>query len=172
MVSADLRSPRLDAIFGLPGSPGLADVLSGRTHVADARLDVSACLRLVASGTLPADPAQLLSGGELPAVIGALEKEADFVLIDSPPVLSVPDTRVMLPACDAVVFVADARSTTRSELAEARQQLEWFRAEVLGVVLLNAKVDRSRSYPPNPATSTPVSLDPEETVPSEPVHPL
>jgi capsular exopolysaccharide synthesis family protein len=159
MVSADLRSPRLDAVFAREGDPGLADVLSGRTHIADVRLDVSSCLRLVAAGTLPADPAQLLSGGELPAVIGALEKEADFVLLDSPPVLSVPDTRVMLPACDAVIFVADARSTTRSELAEARRQLEWFRAEVIGAVLLNADVDRAHSYPPNPAALAPESVD-------------
>jgi succinoglycan biosynthesis transport protein ExoP len=153
MVSADLRSPRLDAVFEQGGGPGLADVLSGHTHIADARQDVSPCLRLVPSGALPADPAQLLSGGELPEAIDALAKEAEFVLLDSPPILSVPDTRVMLPACDAVIVVADARSTTRSELAEARNLLEWFRAELLGAVLLNADVDRSRSYPPNPGST-------------------
>ncbi len=189
MVSGDLRFPRLDSLFGLEGTPGLADVLSGRTHVADARRDVGPSLRLVTAGTLPADPAQLLSGGELPAVVGALEKEADFVLVDSPPMLSVPDTRVMLPACDAVVFVADARTTTRSELAEARRQLDWSRAEVIGVVLLNAKVDRARSYPPNPEPpSAPQAVDPTtgaeprpveeadaveaDAEEAEPVHPL
>ncbi len=181
MVSGDLRFPRLDSLFGREGSPGLADVLSGRTHVADARQDVGASLRLLTAGTLPADPAQLLSGGELPAVVSALEKEADFVLVDSPPMLSVPDTRVMLPACDAVVFVADARSTTRSELAEARRQLEWSRTEVIGVVLLNAKVDRARSYPPNPEppaeapagdAASPASVETPDVSEAEPVHPL
>lgn len=172
MVSADLRSPRLDRIFGQEDAPGLADVLSGRLHIADAPQDVSAFLRLVPAGALPADPAQLLSGGELPAAIDALKKEADFVLLDSPPLLSVPDTRVMLPAAFAVIFVADARSTTRSELLEARAQLEWFRAEVLGAVLLNAEVDRSLSYPPNPAATRETVDDPALVVPErERVHP-
>jgi capsular exopolysaccharide synthesis family protein len=151
MVSADLRSPRLDGVFGPQVGPGLADVLTGRANVAEARRDVAPFLRLVPSGTLPADPAQLLSGGQLRKTISVLAREADVVLLDSPPVLSAPDASVMLPACDAVVFVADARSTTRSELVEARRQLEWFRAEVLGAILLNADVARSRSYPPNPA---------------------
>jgi len=151
MVSADLRSPRLDAVFSPEDGPGLADVLTGRASVAESRRDVAPFLRLVPSGTLPADPAQLLSDGVLRKTITALAREADIVLLDSPPVLSAPDARVMLLACDAVVFVADARSTTRSELVEARRQLEWSSAEVLGAVLLNADVDRSRSYPPNPA---------------------
>ena len=171
MVSADLRSPRLDAVFSREDAPGLADVLSGRTHIEDARQDVSSYLGLVPAGTLPADPAQLLSGGELLDAIDALAKDADFVLLDSPPVLVVPDTRVMLPACDAVLFVADARSTTRSELTEARRQLDWFKAEVIGAVLLNVALDRSYSYPLHRPRRLLGRLRPRPSSTSEPVHP-
>ena len=171
MVSADLRSPRLDAVFSREGAPGLADVLSGRTHIEDALQDVSSYLGLVPAGTLPADPAQLLSGGELLDAIDALAKDADFVLLDSPPVLVVPDTRVMLPACDAVLFVADARSTTRSELTEARRQLDWFKAEVIGAVLLNVALDRSYSYPLHRPRRLLGRLRPRPSSTSVPVHP-
>lgn len=150
MVSADLRSPRLEGAFGCDASPGLSEVLSGAAYVTDALQEIAPCLSIIPAGALPPDPAQILSGREMATLVKTLSKTADVVLLDSPPALSVPDVRVMIPACDAVLIVVDARTTTRSELAEIAHQFEWCGAQVLGAVLLNSRVDASRNYPPSP----------------------
>jgi capsular exopolysaccharide synthesis family protein len=150
LVSADLRVPLLQDLFGQDSSPGLADVLSGDASLVDVVREVGRGLRLVPAGSFPDDPLRALGSPELAESIAQLKRWADFVLIDSPPLLAVADARVLVPACDAVLFVADARSSTRADLSEARQELEWANAELLGVVMMNVPADPTRRYPSHP----------------------
>lgn len=149
LVSADLRRPRLEAIFEQDSTPGLADVLAGEVALPDAVRSVAKDIRLLPAGSSTTDPVQLLSSIEMLTVVSDLTRSADLVLIDSPPMLAVADARVMVPSCDAVLFVVDATSTTRADLREARDQLAWVSADVLGALLINAAVQR-RGYPSGP----------------------
>ncbi|MDP9328364.1 MAG: polysaccharide biosynthesis tyrosine autokinase [Actinomycetota bacterium] len=150
LVSGDLRVPLLEDLFGQDSFPGLTDVLSGDVTLADVVREVGTGLRLVPAGSFPDDPLRALGSAELADSIARMTRSADFVLIDSPPLLAVADARVLVPACDAVLFVADARSSTRADLSEARQELEWANAELLGVVMMNVQPDPTRSYPSHP----------------------
>ena len=150
LVSADLRVPLLEGLFDEPSSPGLADVLSGATTLADVVREVGSGVRLIPAGSPPDDPLRVLGSSDLAESIALLTGWADFVLIDSPPLLAVADGRVLVPACDAVLFVADARSTTRADLSEAHEQLEWVSADLLGIVMMNVRPDPSRRYPSHP----------------------
>jgi capsular exopolysaccharide synthesis family protein len=150
LVSADLRIPLLEGLFGQDSSPGLADVLSGHATVVDVLQGVGRGLRLVSAGSLPDDPLRALGSEEFAEAVEELKRWADFVLIDSPPLLAVADARVLVPACDAVLFVADARSSTRADLTEARRELEWVSADLVGVVMMNVRPDPTRGYPTHP----------------------
>ena len=72
-----------------------------------------------------------------------LREASDFVLIVAAPVLPVADAMTLTPFVDAVLFVADARRTTRGAIAQARQQLDQVNARVLGTVLNNFDPTRS-----------------------------
>jgi succinoglycan biosynthesis transport protein ExoP len=150
LVSADLRIPLLEGLFGQDSFPGLTDVLSANATLVDGMRGVGKGLRLVPAGSLPGDPLQVLGSDEFAESVTELKRWADYVLIDSPPLLAVADARVLVPVCDAVLFVADARSSTRADLSEARQELEWVNADLVGVVMMNARPDPTRRYPSHP----------------------
>ena len=148
VVSADLRKPRLHRFFGLKNDVGLSQLLTGEIGMREAILEVGLSkLRVVPSGPVPKNPAELLGSLAMDRALGRLRGLADVVIIDSPPVLDVADTITMAPFADAVVMVADAEQTSRGALSHARKQLDQVRAEVIGAVLNNLDPTKARAYP-------------------------
>ena len=145
LVSADLRRPRLHEFFRRDGRVGLSDVLAGRlpldavvqevTLPSSAPTDLSTVsLRLVSSGPVPEDPAELLGSPAMAKVIEDLERVSDIVLIDVPPVLPVTDAPVVAAMAKNVLLVIGPNSATRASVVSARQQLERVGARILGGV--------------------------------------
>ena len=66
-------------------------------------------------------------------------RRRDFVVVEAPPVLDTAECLALAPLVDAVVVVAALRSSTRDDVALARQQLDEVGAEVVGGVLSNAR---------------------------------
>ena len=141
LVDADLRRPRLHALFELPIERGFADLLEGRAGLADVARPVElgagarGSLRVVPSGAATAASLPLLASGRLPGVVAGLGAEADKVIVDSPPVLSVSDALFLAPAVDGVVFVVGAGAVAEREAVLAKQRLEQSGARLLGFVM-------------------------------------
>ncbi len=147
LVSADLRKPRLHKFFGLPNEVGLSNVLAGKVQPWEALRDPGVeNLRVIASGPVPANPAELLQSERMGELLAELREVADFVILDTPPVLLVADSSALAPLVDGVVLVADAEGTTRGSVAHTRDQLEQVDAPLIGAVLNNFDPSTARSY--------------------------
>jgi capsular polysaccharide biosynthesis protein len=84
-----------------------------------------------AAGGLPPD--------EVRDLLARRGEGTDFVVVEAPPVLDTAECLALAPLVDGVLVVAGARSTTRDDVALARQQLDEVGAEVVGGVLSNAR---------------------------------
>ncbi|MBA3728199.1 MAG: polysaccharide biosynthesis tyrosine autokinase [Actinobacteria bacterium] len=147
LVSADLRKPRLHKFFGLPNDIGLSNVLAGEVQPWEALRDPGVeNLRIIASGPVPANPAELLQSERMGELLAELREVADFVILDTPPVLLVADSSALAPLVDGIVLVADAEGTTRGSVAHTRDQLEQVDAPLIGAVLNNFDPSTARSY--------------------------
>ena len=104
-------------------------------------------LRLVNAGEIPQDPAALLGSPRAGRLLTTLRDAADFVLIDTPPVLAVADASILAPLVDGTIFVLDAEHSSRSALTHARDQLDNAGARILGAVFNNFDPTASGSYP-------------------------
>jgi capsular exopolysaccharide synthesis family protein len=135
VVCCDLRRPRLHDRLMVDLQPGLTDVLLGDHPLGDAVQRTAAGVDVLAAGTPPPNPSELLSSEKTAAVVQALALEVDVVLLDCPPVLPVTDALVVSRLADATVVVVDSRSTERRAIRRALQQLEQVGAPVVGVVL-------------------------------------
>jgi capsular exopolysaccharide synthesis family protein len=136
LVSADLRKPRAHRFFGSEGSAGLTGVLIGEARPWEAVQDVGIeNLKLLPSGPVPGNPSELLGSDAMARLLLQFREVADFVIVDSAPVLVVADALTLSPACDAVLFVADAAGTSRGAVSQARQQMDQVAARILGSVL-------------------------------------
>ncbi|HEX2234783.1 MAG TPA: polysaccharide biosynthesis tyrosine autokinase [Actinomycetota bacterium] len=144
LVSADLRKPRLHRFFRAQNGMGLTNVLAGERNALEVLSWVGVeNLRLLPSGPVPGNPAELLGSEAMESLLRELREASDFVLIDAAPVLPVADAMTLTPFVDAILFVADARRTTRGAIAQARQQLDQVNARVIGTVLNNFDPSRS-----------------------------
>jgi polysaccharide biosynthesis transport protein len=157
LVSADLRRPRLHEFFRRDGLIGLTDVLAGRLPLeavvqevalpSSAPMDLSTVsLRLVSSGPVPEDPAELLGSAAMAKVLEDLERVSDIVLIDAPPVLPVTDAPVVAAMTKNVLLVIGPNSATRASVVSARQQLERVGARILGGVLNGPHAIKAQSF--------------------------
>jgi capsular exopolysaccharide synthesis family protein len=147
VVVADLRRPRLERFFAMPdgtsradGSrPGLTNVLAAEVSVDDALTDVpgSTNVRILPSGPMVGNPAELLGSAAMARIITRLRERADFVLIDGAPVLGVSDALVLSRIADGILLVADAARTRRTTVTQARMQLQQVDGKLIGSVLVN-----------------------------------
>ena len=92
-------------------------------------------LRVLPSGPLPPNPAELLGSQRMTQLLQELKARADILLFDSPPVLAVTDAAVLSAQLDGVLVVFDAGRTRRQMATKAIEELRRVDANLLGVVL-------------------------------------
>jgi non-specific protein-tyrosine kinase len=148
MVCCDLRRPRLHEFFGLSNQVGFTSVLLGSATLEEALQTIPGIdnLHLLASGQIPPNPSELLSGARTGEVLATLAENADLVLIDSPPVLVVTDAVVLASRVDAIVVVGSVGTSTRSQVTRALQMLNQIDAPVSGIVLNRASPSEADTY--------------------------
>jgi len=147
LVDTDLRRPALHDMFDLRREPGLTDLLVAerlrlnrlliKTHIDG--------LRLLPSGTLPPNPAELLGSEGMKRLLAQLEEEAEVVILDSPPVLAVADASILASHSPGVLLVVDAGKTRSEACRQGKEALEKAGGRLLGVVL-NKVVPRGGGY--------------------------
>ncbi|MBS1875376.1 MAG: polysaccharide biosynthesis tyrosine autokinase [Acidobacteria bacterium] len=140
LVDADLRKPRVHAVFGLDNDRGLVDVLKSRSVDEGMLADLvrETCLSglfALTSGAPTSAAANLLFATHMPELLSRFKKDFDMVLIDTPPMLQMPDARVLGRMADAVVLVNRAGHTTRDAALAAQQRLVEDESRILGTIL-------------------------------------
>jgi len=139
LIDADLRRPRLHEIFDISNDRGLSDLLQAKaTDVFDVMQGIVRETPVRNLFVLPAGPpvaTGVLHSALLPALLRRFRKEFDMVLIDTPPVLQMPDARVVARQADAAVLVVKSGTTTRDAAIAAADRLTADGARILGTVL-------------------------------------
>ena len=129
-----MRRPACHRATGVQNSPGFVRCLTGHAELRDAILPVPnvANLSVIPCGPVPPNPAEVLSSPIAAELLGKLRADFDYVLVDSPPLLSVADSRVLATMADAVVIVVRAHSTPYDAVRRARMLLHGASARILG----------------------------------------
>ncbi len=147
LVDTDLRRPKLHRYFDLDASRGLTNVLVGDFDYADVLQETGIPgLKLLASGPLPPNPAELLDSERMAQLLTHLGESFDIVLLDSPPAIVLTDACVLAAKVDTVVFVLEAGKVTREAGREMRRLIENARGAILGGVLNKLRLTGSDYY--------------------------
>lgn len=138
LVCADLRWGNASELFGVGNDDGLTTVLDRRTDLAAAvKATRIRGLWVLPAGPLPHDPAEYLQRPALRTLLGELRRNADFVIIDAPPVLATQDVAAVKHLAEMILLVGDARKTTRAHMRAALHELEEVASRLVGCVLYN-----------------------------------
>jgi capsular exopolysaccharide synthesis family protein len=135
LVDANLRAPRIHDLFHWPPTPGVSDVLAGRSAPDDAVLKTSvANLSVLPGGAVAANSAELLAQPEFSRLLDQLREDFDLVLVDSPPLLEVSDAAEISLLSDGVLL-SIASGSERKAAHEARDYMATLKAPVVGAVV-------------------------------------
>jgi succinoglycan biosynthesis transport protein ExoP len=139
LIDADLRRPSIHKILGMGPRSGLSNVLTGSATLEETITPspVLPNLSILAAGTPPPNPAELLASTNMRQMLEQLRGQYDHIVVDTPPALSVTDAVVLSPRADAIVLVIRSGHTTKQALRRSRDLLMQVNAKLSGV-LLNA----------------------------------
>lgn len=153
LVSADLRRPSLDKVFGIEREPGINEFITGAVGLKEVLNDIVDImvgemnfddirktpgldnLSIIPSGKLSYNPAEILKSKEIKALIEKVKSRFDVIIFDAPPVLPVTDASLLAPSMDCVILVYEIGRTSREALVRTKIQLESVGAKIAGVVL-------------------------------------
>jgi succinoglycan biosynthesis transport protein ExoP len=141
IVDCDLRRPRLHTYFDLDNTQGLTNYLSGERNTENL---IKSCrdlsrLKVITSGPIPPNPAELLSSNEMKNLLQFLRGRYKHVIIDSPPAISFTDAAILSTLVDGVVIVAMAGKSSIHLMRRFKHRLGNIGARIYGVVLNGIK---------------------------------
>jgi polysaccharide biosynthesis transport protein len=147
LIDADLRRPSVHLRFRIGNKLGLTTVLTGKSSLKESIVTIPAVpsLDVLSAGPIAPMPAELLGSTEMTQLVAGLRAEYDFILIDTPPVLTVTDAAVLVSVSDGVVLILRYGQTSRNVVARASEILLRSGAHLFGVVL-NAVDLKSSDY--------------------------
>lgn len=148
IIDCDLRRPRLHTQFEVANSKGLTTWLSGERDL-DNLLQIcpkTPNLKILTSGPVPPNPAELLGSEEMRRLLGQLSERFAHIIIDSPPAISFTDASILSTMVDGVMLVVHGGRSSRAVVRRAKQQLLDVGAHIFGVVLNNVKLEQQDYY--------------------------
>jgi receptor protein-tyrosine kinase len=142
LIDADLRKPKLQQIFGMPNERGLSDFLREPKPVNGAggfegligETEVPGVF-LLTSGPAATSATDLLYGPQMPELLKRLRVKFETILIDTPPMLQLPDARLIGRMVDQVILVVRCGRTSRDAALAARQRFVEDGTRILGIML-------------------------------------
>jgi capsular exopolysaccharide synthesis family protein len=140
LIDCDLRRPSLHRLFGFDRQNGIMEVLAEgapvKSVIRKTELDN---LDVITAGTAIAHPSELFDSRAIGSLVTDLKFYYDYAFVDAPPVIPVSDPMLLAQELDGVILVIKAGSTAREVVERATDIMKANGANVLGVVLNNAK---------------------------------
>jgi capsular exopolysaccharide synthesis family protein len=148
LVDLDLRKPQVHVAFGVRREPGFSNL------VVDRELTLEGCLQrtqvpnlaVMAAGTIPPHPAELLGSARAAELIAQLNEHADLVIYDTAPAATVTDAVVVAHLVDGVIQVVGAGAARRDLVLRCKTLLNRAGARLIGPVLNRVHVDNLGYY--------------------------
>ncbi len=146
IIDADMRKPKLHKSYGLDNRLGLSSCLSGNYTFdpEDGKFIKQTSVKgisMITSGPVAPNPSELLHSSRMRSLLGSLDSLFNFIIIDAPPVMGMPDSVVLSSFVDGTVLVVKAGTTPREALAETSRIFGSVNTKLLGVVLNGVKRD-------------------------------
>ena len=146
LIDCDLRKPVQHKIFG-KRNKGITNALVEEVAVASLLQDTEVeGLRLLTSGPIPPNPSELLGSAKMVEILELLEAEADYVVVDAPPVVAVTDACVLASKVDGVLLVISS-GVAKPEMAQkAKDLLTKANGRILGAVVNRVEIEEEHAY--------------------------
>ncbi len=147
LIDADLRKPRLHEIFGLKNrvnGNGVSSFLAEVTNTLKMYNNFSENLRIIPSGPVPPNPAELLASPRFKLLLKKLSGRFDRIILDGPPHIGFADTLILSRSVGGIVLVSSIGESSREAIGQFKKSITNVNGTILGCIV--NKVDFNRKY--------------------------
>jgi chain length determinant protein EpsF len=140
LIDGDMRTGRLHQLFALDNEAGFSSLLGMRCKIVDVLQQVPglSSLSIIPAGPEPISPTDMLGQDVLEQLLGALSRNFDIVLIDTPGASERPDASLIAIAAKNYVVVARHQRTVTAAVEALTRKFDRMGARMLGSVLVRA----------------------------------
>lgn len=147
LIDCDMRLPSVASKFNIEAIPGLSDYLVGQARIEDSvRKSEQHGIHILPSGNIPPDSTGLLEDKQLEHLFNAFRKIYDYVIVDLPPVTSVPDAVILSKYLDGYLLTIWQNKTRHGDIKSMLKQLQMTNARVLGFVTTGVSTNEKKYY--------------------------
>ena len=101
---------------------------------------------MIFSGPYAPNPSELLEQGRFGRLIEETRKVYDYILIDTPPIISMSDAAIAAKQCDGAILVIESEAVSRRDAMKAKEQLTKSGCKLLGAVLNKVDMKKEKYY--------------------------
>jgi len=147
LVEGDIRRRVFNEYFSAQHGPGLLTVMSGKSTLGEAVVrDERTGADVLLGGQADVNAADLFSSDVFADLVKTMRGSYDQIIIDTPPVLVVPDARIIAQHVDAVLFVVKWDATRKMQVGQALGMFESVNQKIHGMVLNQINPRGMRRY--------------------------
>ncbi|PKM63189.1 MAG: capsular biosynthesis protein [Firmicutes bacterium HGW-Firmicutes-21] len=146
-IDCDLRLSKVHKALGIARDPGVSNILSGLASV-DESIQATKFenLFVLPAGITAPNPSEMLASSKMQELIISLEKNFDYIIMDTPPINIVSDALPLARLADGVAIVVRRKVTTHTELEKTIKSLQFINAKILGIILNDALEETGKRY--------------------------
>ena len=147
MIDGDLRRSKLHSYYELDNEVGLTSYLLEDYPLEDVIFQTPVeNLYVMPAGPIPFDPSGALNSRKFSELLQEVKQRFDIVLVDSPPILGVSDSAVIVSEVDMTLMVVQPRKLPLKALLRQKQVIESVGGNLAGVVMNNVDITSDHQY--------------------------
>lgn len=146
LIDCDLRKPTIHRKFKISNASGLTNILLGEAAAESTICIARDSLSILTSGTLPPNPAEVVGSQRMKDFLHEMEKQYDYIVIDTPPLLAVADGQIISSISDGVLLIVESKKTPKDSVLKSKELLTNVNANILGIILNKCEMSHKKGY--------------------------
>lgn len=135
LIDADLRKPTIHKKLQLSNQVGLSDLIVQKLSPSEVIQKVEDQFDVLTAGKIPPNPAELVGSEKMSQLLSYLKETYDYIIIDTPPVLSVTDPQLLALKADGTLIVIREGKARQKLILNAYKELKKLNINVIGSIL-------------------------------------
>lgn len=147
ILDFDMHKSKVHKALGIPNEEGLSSYIAGRSEPKDViRSTEIDNLDVITAGRTPPNASELVLSPRVDRLLENLEQQYDYILIDTPPLMLISDSMVLIRKVDVGIFVMNTEKATRSGVRHLEEIVHSSRLEHTAILLNNVKIKKWKYY--------------------------
>ena len=147
LIEADIRRRDHSVKIDRNKTVSLLDLMMGHKEFKDVNLFLEELgFDILTATKSEMNAADLFASGRFPKLLTELREYYDYIIIDSPPVLSVPDARLISTLSDINIYIVKWNKTTRAQVDQGLDMISSIGVKTIGLVLNQINSNKAKTY--------------------------